>query len=211
MNDLQKLAVKFGSDKHGHHNYCEHYHAHFKDIRFNKMKILELGIGGYEYPERGGAGLRMWSEYFNRSEIFGIDLFDKNKVSLPVRTKIFQGSQADGDFLLQVMSQVGEPEIIIDDASHINALTIQSFKHLFPWLKSGGYYVIEDIESSWWVDEPFDGTQDFEDLNFPSSINFCRQLINLANTKHLPTKQFENWYKIESLHFYENLVMIKKK
>jgi hypothetical protein len=223
MTFLESLSQKHGSDKYGHHDYCRHYERHFKELQFKPVILLELGIGGYEYPDRGGAGLRMWSDFFLDGKIYGLDLFDKSGIKLPARTKIFQGSQADGDFLTKVMLEVGEPHIIIDDASHMNGLTIQSFKHLFPWLKSGGYYVIEDIESSWWDKHGYDGTPNENDPIFPSTINFCRALINCVNRKHVPIQPdddnmgdypypFRNLYQeIESMHFYQNMVVIKKK
>ena len=157
MKTIQQLATLHKSDKHNHHDYVRHYDFHFKNIRLKKNIILELGIGGYEYKDRGGSGLRLWSDYFQNSKIFGLDMYDKSGIKLPARTKIFQGSQADGDFLTEIMNEVGIPDVIIDDASHMNSLTIQSFRHLFPWLRPGGIYVIEDIESSWWNEHGFDG------------------------------------------------------
>lgn len=210
-NFLDKLAIKHESDKSSkHHDYCKHYQKHFEHFRDKAVILLELGVGGYEFPERGGSGLRMWSEFFSMGRIYGIDLYDKSKVRVPVRTKIFQGSQADGDFLQKVMEDIGCPDIIIDDASHMNELTIQSFKHLFPWLSKGGIYVIEDIESSWWNNHGFDGQPEVDDFTHPSSINFCRGLLNIVNAKHNGVK-INPSYDIESIHFYCNMVVIIKK
>lgn len=107
------------------------------------------------------------------------------------------------------MVKIGEPHIIIDDASHMNQLTIQSFKHLFPWLKSGGYYVIEDIESSWWDEHGFDGNTDFCNFSAATTINFMRMLLNEVNAKHVPG--FQSKYQIDEISFYQNIVFIKKK
>lgn len=211
---LEKLALKHGSDKYNHHDYCRHYQKHFEHLANVPMKILELGIGGYEYPDRGGAGLKMWNEFFTKGQIYGIDINDKSGIKLPARTKIFQGSQDDGDFLFKVMSEIGNPEIIIDDASHINKLTIMSFKHLFPWVKPGGIYVIEDIETSW-GNHVIDGQKDILDRYTPTSVNLARELVTNVNAPRyapadwaaLPIEQ----YPIASIHFYPNLVIFEKK
>lgn len=211
---LETLAVKHSSDKFGHHDYCRHYEAHFQPIFHRAVTLLELGVGGYDFPDRGGSGLRMWAEYFNHkdSKIFGIDIHDKSELKLPKNVKVFQGSQDDGHFLTTVMQEVSAPDIIIDDASHMNFRTIDSFKHLFPWLKPGGIYCIEDIESSWWNEHGFDGTPDYMNFNADTTINFCRMLTNPVNAKHIPQPHNAMFrYEIESVHFYQNLVIIKKK
>lgn len=210
MKSLTSLAVKHGSDKHGHHDYCRHYDKHFASLRNSPITLLELGIGGYKFPERGGSGLWMWSDYFEKGKIFGLDVYDKSQVKLPPRTRIFQGSQDDGDFLLTVMKEVGNPDIIIDDASHINTLTISSFLHLFPWLKSGGMYVIEDIESSWWNEHGFGGTPNVDDHLTVSSFNFVRDSLLLdVNAKHIP--EYNAQFEIDSVCCYQNMVIITKK
>ena len=74
--DLSALALKYGSDKHGHHYYTQHYEkllAPYKEVAGN---MLEIGIGGYE-TAGGGCSLKMWKDWFTKMEIHGIDIFDK--------------------------------------------------------------------------------------------------------------------------------------
>lgn len=55
--------------------------------------------------------------------------------------------QTDGETLLRLLEQrFGEapPDMIIDDASHAFAATVASFETLFPRLRPGGLYLIED-------------------------------------------------------------------
>lgn len=214
-NSLDKLFIKYGTDKSSqHHNYSPYYEKHFEKFRFTNTKLVAVGIGGYEYPDRGGGDIKAFSDYFisQKAQIHAIDIFDKSGLKFDPRVSVYKGSQDDGDFLTEVMLKCGEPDIIIDDASHINIPTIQTFKHLFPWLKSGGIYVIEDVESSWWNTNGFDGEPNFLDMHAKTSINFCRELINCINAKHLPAEfSAESVYKIESMHFYQNIVFIVKK
>jgi demethylmacrocin O-methyltransferase len=125
--NLSKLANIYGSDKFGKHCYTKHYESYFKPLRHKKLNILEIGIGGYKYPEYGGASLRMWREYFPNSKIYGLDIFDKTFHD-EKRIKTFQGSQVDLEFLEKVVNEIGRIDIIIDDGSHINEHVITAFK-----------------------------------------------------------------------------------
>lgn len=213
MNELDKLFIKYGTDKSSiHHNYSENYETHFSKFRGRDVKMLVLGIGGYEFPDRGGGDLKAFSDYFyrNNAKIYGVDIYDKSKIKFPSKVKTFVGSQNDGNFLTKVLIDLGEPDIILDDASHMNKLTIESFKHLFPWLKSGGVYVIEDLETSWYEDSEYGGTKNFMDMNYPSTINFLREILNVVNIKFLPNEA-KSVYQIASIHFYQNIAFIVKK
>ena len=206
---LIELAIKYKSDKHGHHDYCKYYQKHFEHLQDAPIRLVELGIGGYEYPDRGGSGLHMWSEFFANGHIFGVDIYDKSGLKFNNNVSIFKGGQDDPEFIDSLMKKTGPPDIIIDDASHMNRLTINAFTLLFPYLKKGGIYVIEDLESSWWADHGFDGDPNYKDLTAKSSINFLRCLVNDVNKKHLPADA--TFLPIESIHFYQNMAVIIKR
>ena len=142
--DLLFLAKFFNTDKERSHSYTRHYEEHFKALRKQKLNILEIGVGGHKNPEAGGASLRMWKYYFPHSTIYGIDLYDKRRVE-ESRIRVFQGSQADGEFLRRVVNDIGPLHIVIDDGSHIESDIIASFKTLFPLIAPGGIYVVEDV------------------------------------------------------------------
>lgn len=210
MANLDELAIKYGSDKSSkHHNYCEHYERHIGAFKHSEITIYELGIGGYHYPDRGGSGLRMFADYFDKAKIVGIDVHEKKLGAFKGDVRIYQGSQADENFLLDVYQKEGSPHVIIDDASHMNKLTIKSFQILFPLLAPGGTYVIEDIESSWWNEHDFDGQPDIWDMNTWTTVNMLRTLINAVNRKYIPA-QASPLAPIHSIHFYPNIVFIHK-
>lgn len=204
---LSDLAIKYGSDKHGHHYYCDHYERHLGKFRNDTILLIELGIGGYHYPDRGGAGLKMWVEYFKNARIAGVDIHEKTGLST-TQIRIFKGSQDDPALAQRIIDQDGRPSIVVDDASHINRLTIRSFELFFPLLAPGGVYCVEDIESSWWEEHGFDGCRDMGNYSFPSTVNFFRWLINSVNTKYNGAQEL---FPIESIHFYPNLIFIHKK
>jgi hypothetical protein len=129
-----------------------------------KIKLLELGI------HKGGS-LHLWHDYFPRGTIAGIDIKLPKDFMPGERIQVFQGSQADTGFLSEVANKVAPAgfDIIIDDASHIGALTKTTFWHLFEnHLKPGGLYAIEDWGTGYWEDFP-DG-KGFNIANFSVSL-----------------------------------------
>jgi demethylmacrocin O-methyltransferase len=210
-NNLTKLAKINCTDKGTKHHYTDNYTIHFQKLRRKKLNILEIGVGGYEFADIGGESLRMWKFYFPRSNIYGIDIFDKSGQE-EKRIKIFQGSQADREFLLSVCKEIGGIDIIIDDGSHINEHVITTFKILFPLLNMSGIYVVEDIQTAYWPDFGYGG--DSLDLNNPNtSMNFFKKLTDGLNYEEFIHPGYQPSYfdkNIKSVHFYHNMVFIYK-
>lgn len=167
----------------------------------DQNKILEIGFGGYHYPERGGAGLHMWAEYFPDSTVVSIDIHDKNFI-YGDRKFFRKGSQTDPAFLFTLHQEFGVFNIIIDDGSHVSPNTIRSFEILWPSLQPGGWYIIEDLEASYWDNEEFLGG-----LHNPgSTVNFVKDLVDTINHKHSGVAGVG----IKSIHFFEKIVFIQK-
>ncbi|MDR1594219.1 MAG: hypothetical protein LBS43_07020, partial [Prevotellaceae bacterium] len=117
--NLNIIARVFGTDKNSGHSYTQHYMRHFKKFRFKKIKLLEIGVGGYDDPHKGGESLGMWKKYFPFGRIFSLDIYDKQALQ-ESRIKIYQGSQVDPDVLSRITDENGTFDLIIDDGSHIN-------------------------------------------------------------------------------------------
>lgn len=149
QRDLGELAVEFGSDKWGdQHWYAQHYDRHFARLRTEPVRVLEIGIGGYDDPDSGGGSLRMWQRYFRRGLIHGLDIVRKN-VTGPRITAI-QGDQSDAGFLDRLGTELGPFDVVIDDGSHLNEHVRISFHALFPHVRPGGLYVVEDLQTAYW-------------------------------------------------------------
>lgn len=208
---LDKLAVKYRTDKYNSHWYTPHYNLHFKKWKNRSVNLLEIGVGGYDNPNAGGQSLRMWKEYFSKGNIYSIDIFDKRKIEED-RIKIFHGSQTDASFLKCVCKEIGLLNIIIDDGSHKNKDIISSFQVLFPLLKNGGVYVVEDIQTAYWPQEDYGG--DSTNLSNPStSMNFFKGLLDGLNHKEFINETYRPTYydkNIVSMHFYHNLIFVYK-
>lgn len=207
--NLNRLATLHATDKWNAHWYTQRYAYHLKEIRLKKLNILEIGVGGYTNPNYGGQSLRMWKYYFPNSKIFSIDIYDKSALQ-EKRIKIFKGSQDDKLFLEKIYGEIGNLDIIIDDGSHMNKHIIDSFETLFPLLNIGGFYIIEDLFSSYWPD--FGG--DSSNLSNPATaMNFIKNLTDCLNYEEfLMPGYIPSFYDkhIISIHFYHNLVFIKK-
>lgn len=216
MISLRDLALRHHTDKAGgrdnpnNHEYCEAYEFFLKDLRDKQFSMLEIGIGGYEHPDRGGESLRMWSQYFYNARIFGMDLHEKT-FPLPPRTKIYQGSQDDEGLLRHIMEVMQEkPKLIIDDASHNNILTIKTFQIAFPMLAPGGIYVVEDAHTSYWM-ENFNGG-----VHTPiTAMEYFKQQADYLNHNYWQGLVTEPPYHdkmegIESIHFYREIIFIRK-
>jgi hypothetical protein len=221
-------GTKWG-EEHGAHMYAQHYEKYFVPIRNKKLKILEIGIGGYDDPKDGGSSLKLWKTYFPNSMIYGIDIVDKRAFEED-RIKIFQGSQDDEGFLRKVIAETGELDIILDDGSHINEHVIKTFKILFPALKDDGIYIVEDTHTSYWpslVGERWSkfgngnvylsslakvgGSLDLTDPK--TSMNFFKRLIDGLNYEEFLFPGYAPSYfdqHIVSMHFYHNLVVMIK-
>jgi len=147
LDDLTALAIFHGTDKFGIHNYSPIYWRLFKDLRDKPIKILEIGVGGYDSPDRGGESLAVWRDFFPNGTIVGVDIFEK-RLPLGDRVHVLQGSQVDAVFLAGVLARFGPFDIIIDDGSHMNKDVVVSFEMLFPFLADDGIYVVEDTQTA---------------------------------------------------------------
>jgi len=208
---LAKLAVRYGSDKWGSHWYAPHYQTHFARFRWKRITLLEIGIGGDSDVKAGGGSLRAWKSFFPRAKVVGVDLYDKS-AHRQRRIRTYQGDQADATFLKNVVAQEGPPDIIVDDGSHINEHVIRSFKTLFPLLKDGGIYAIEDTQTSYW---PKYGGQlrNAPNSAHPTLLEFFKQLTDgLNHAEFLEPDYAASYYDnhIVAMHFYHNLLFIYK-
>jgi len=112
--------------------------------------ILEIGI--YD-----GGSVAFWFENFQPRKHVAIDLERKDDSEyfkwyvasrgLQDRLKTYWGvDQADGERLREIVHREfsGPLDLIVDDASHLYAPTMKSFETLFPLVRPGGLYIIED-------------------------------------------------------------------
>jgi demethylmacrocin O-methyltransferase len=206
---LSDLAVRFGSDKWGHHWYPPRYHHYFEPYRDLAVKVLEIGVGGYNATDKGGESLRMWKHYFRRGLVYGLDIFAKPGIA-ESRLHVMQGDQGDEQFLDSLAREFGPFDIVIDDGSHVSNHVISSFTALFPHVRPGGMYVVEDLQTSYWP--RFGGNAD------PSaggtSMAFIKNLVDGLNHQEQirdPNRQpSETELTVTGVHVHHNIAFIEK-
>ena len=179
-----EINSEYNTDKRGNVPFYDNLFADLwgkEDIR-----LLELGVGA----DMGS--LLAWRDNFPHGFISGID------IGVPSqeldRIGIHKGSQDDIG-LLKKVSNSDAPDgfdIIIDDASHVGALSKTSFDYLFyNSLKDGGIYVVEDWGTGywgWWQDggwtSPPTGFMDNRiQTHDYGMVGFIKYLIDLIGLK----------------------------
>ena len=145
---LSELGRKYGCDKVDQYHtfkgktYFDVYEKYLNKFREENITFLELGV-------RDCASLKVWKEYFPKAKIVGIDINPACRRYGAFGFHIEIGSQGDTSFINDVIEKYGPFDIILDDASHINELSLASFNQLSDHVKPGGLYIIEDLRNSY--------------------------------------------------------------
>ncbi len=146
---LTELAQKYGCDKLYAHSYIEFYTTLFegRDVK----RLLEIGIGYRGLMEPfvpfyiHGASLRMWSEYWPDAKIYGVDIRPETMFNEGnIETHIVDQMNDLDLRLLAVVCKHHSVDVVIDDGSHEPESQIKTARAIWPSMKLGSVYVIED-------------------------------------------------------------------
>lgn len=204
---LDLLAALCGTDKFGLHHYTPVYEALARPLRRRAISLLELGVGGYGHG-LGGESLLMWAAYFPRGRIYGVDIEDKSALSRG-RIKVFQCSQTDRQRLAALCDEIGPIDLVIDDGSHVNPHQIESFRILWPYVKDGGWYVVEDVQTSYWPS--YGGGTPGSPAYASSCMSFFKSLADSVNQcEFLEPARVETEPSIGHIAFHHNMIVLQK-
>jgi hypothetical protein len=193
LNNDKRLIQKW---KH----YFPIYERHFNDFVNKSVTLLEIGCG------RGGS-LQMWKRYFGpHARIVGVDINEACKRFEEDQIEIYIGPQQDEGFLQRVLDQIGSPDIVVDDGSHMMSHITASFQFLYPRMPKNGIYMVEDLHCAYW--EEFEGG-----LGRSSTfIEFSKALIDHLNADHsrnaLPPSDFTK--STIGMHFYDSVIVFER-
>jgi len=199
IKTLDEICVECGTDKASvhpvkGHGYAFHYEKWFSPVRCSAVKLLEIGVGG-------GESIRAWLEYFGDTKIFGVDIVQNTNIyntrsCNSTKYTFTHGIQESEVFWQCFIADHGKDwDIIIDDGGHFNNQVVTSFKCLWPVLKSGGLYCIEDLGVS------YGAGSIFLTPGWPNHMDFIKDMLD----------QINHGDEIESLYFAKELAIIRKK
>lgn len=176
-------------------HYFPIYERHFSSFRTSLCTVLEIGVGQ-------GGSLQLWKKYFGPlAQIIGIDINERCREFEEEQIRVRIGDQSDEKFLASVLNEIGPPDIVIDDGSHMQAHVRTSFDFLYPRLSNTGVYLVEDLHAAYW---PEFGPGSF--------IEHTKGLIDKLNAHHargaVGPDNFT--YTTDAIHVYDSVVVFEK-
>lgn len=215
---LDQLAIKHRADKSSlYHNFADKYDRLLAGSRLSFSSVLEIGVAL-------GQSLRMWTDYFPNAIIHGADIEPSfvscQSYSTRIRFHVVdQGNAAQ----LHSLGQFSPFDLIIDDGNHWWREQILSFNTLFPFVRAGGIYIIEDTCTSYWAEygnNPVTCVEYFKGLVDEVNLRGAR-----ATIPENPPLEFGSWEKgwhrredcfsslpeFESIHFMNSIIVVNKR
>ena len=192
---LDEIGLKYGTDKSSSgHSYLKYYQFFFEHLRDKRIKLCEIGVWK-------GASLKMWEEYFHDAElILGLDIDEKVEYNTET---IITGvcDQSDVAELNHYARVYGPFDIIAEDGSHEAEHQILTFETMWEYVKSGGFYILEDTLCS------YDKNRWGKNADVYDRIRSMVGEVNL-NGKVDNNRIIAN--KVEAVKFYDNLTYFEK-
>jgi len=140
MDELTEIARKYPTDK-VDNGYTPFYDSVFSPHRSEFEKVCEIGV-------KYGGSISMWSDYFYNSTVYAIDAIEEWYNHIPKIDRVvgFFGNTRIRDDIKKFQQTCGSDfDMILDDGCHQTSAQQIAFGSFFPLVKSGGYYVIEDV------------------------------------------------------------------
>jgi len=129
---LHDIGLRHRTDKATFHGFCDFYEHHLPG---RVDRLLEIGV-------MDGCSLRMWREFYpGASAIVGVDIRPPLKID---GVQVLQLDATDP----AALATLGTFDVIIDDGSHMTRDQQATFGYLWPAVRPGGSYVIEDLHTS---------------------------------------------------------------
>jgi hypothetical protein len=142
--NLTELFDRLGSDK-GSCGDAHGYATAYEELIPRSTKTLvELGIGTHLNYSGTCGSILAWLEWLESGTVFGFDINDPTVEIPPERFRFVKGDQGSREDLGRLAQEIAGCDVIIDDGSHHSHHQWLSLEVLWPCLRVGGIYVIED-------------------------------------------------------------------
>ena len=167
---VENAGIASGTDKVSQHGY-QRFYSHFLAEYDGHGAIVEIGYGK-------GDGVKFWRKLYPSAFLY---VADKDVVVKGDGFEVVRVDQSSKDQLTGFSAFLSDKNIgvIIDDGSHIPEHQLLSFNILFDVLASGGIYIVEDIECSYWKRGTCYGYP--TEYGSGSSESLIRKLLMLSN------------------------------
>jgi hypothetical protein len=205
---LDELGAHYGTDKQWAHGYTPTYDQYLTPLRDDSIRLLELGWGGEADPNVGGASARMWRDYFPNGEVHVVELHPKNMADENIT--LWKGSQNDPKFL-QTVAEGEQFDIVLDDCSHVQSLTIRSFELLWPRVRPGGLYIVEDVHTAY---QPAYGGHPDPDKGLATAMGFLKRCADQVNARVGASDYIRPgyvWLDVAMVAFHPGTVVVRKR
>lgn len=205
---------RHGSDKSSHHGYDRYYERHLGHLREAAFNLIEVGY-------KQGASARAWLDIFPNARIFALDIDKPTNLTPHPRCTVLTGDQNETATLDMVRDRIAHAQVILDDGSHIPSHQLKAFNSWFvDLLEPGGVYVIEDVETSYWVRGELYGYRVECGIGHPDNIvdifknalhsSVNREFVNVSTLSESPIRA-EAHAHISSVTFGYNCIIVHKK
>jgi SAM-dependent methyltransferase len=183
-------------------HYFDVYDRHFSSFRGKRVTVLEFGVSY-------GGSLQMWKHYFGRrARIIGVDIDPRCKDLTEPQIEVIIGDQEDREFLRSLRERIGPIDIVIEDGGHTMTQQINTFEEIWPGVRNGGVFLIEDLHTSYW--EKYGGG-----VRRPGTfIEYGKNLVDQLNAWHSRDKDqlsVDQYTKtIRGMHVYDSIIVFDK-
>ena len=155
---LEEIAKAEDTDKvRSMHKFTDLYASLFDSVRHSIHNVTEAGV-------LGGASVRTWLQYFPSAHVYGLDMDFKfyrtsrhghwrrkhtapsNRSEIPPRLTLLRC--CDQEHTPQDIGLAdGSMDLVLEDAGdHSRELQEHLFKQLWPLVRRGGWYLMEDVD-----------------------------------------------------------------
>ncbi|WP_165570478.1 glycosyltransferase 61 family protein [Aeromicrobium sp. IC_218] len=202
---LDEIGLRTGTDKSSTlHDFLRVYDRELGHLRDREITMIEIGV-------HQGSSLRMWEEYFSRGRIVGVDLDPACKRFENERVTVRVGNQGDRAFI-QKLGTKYRPTVVVDDGSHRWQHQIDTLRDLWPAVRPGGMFIVEDIHTSFGEDYARTyGTPDGETA-YDFVAGLVRSLV-AADRADPPADDFEAYFRntVDSAVMLGRSVVLRKR
>jgi hypothetical protein len=151
ITELCLLGVKYPTDKSPYntdekldkHAYTSIYNLLFSNIKYNDLRIGEVGI-------LQNHSMLSWREFFPNARLYGFEWYDDNlnkAINDNISNCLYVKMDIANSLSIEeaLTNAEGEFDILIDDSTHRFDDQIKFINVAYKYLKPGGILIIEDI------------------------------------------------------------------